>query len=342
MRGPDLQHLTIDRHKIFSSAQSGKKITEDLYNYYHWLMGPYSLDGQHFYSLSHSEWYACLLNSDCERTTANGLSATLNSWVTTVNSFESADGGASWHFNTVHGSHVVVNTGYHWTGSKALSEKIYLKALYHTGMLQVTRVIKEAGYYYCIGYYIHRDFSQVAAIRGAYEAPIDKTGYVLLRTNDITNPNDWQAWTTRNTYEPLSGDNFKAFLPQKAGISLDAGPPQIIFDTRAKCYILVHSVGHAGSSNPVYYMTTRSLASPSWSESTPILGTAELLTDPSGSVHGFNGANYPSILDADSEGFNFEFTSGRPQLFFSTSPGQYGGNNFGRDIYRVQLSVTYR
>lgn len=34
----------------------------------------------------------------------------------------------------------------------------------------------------------------------------------------------------------------------------------------------------------------------------------------------FNDANYPSILDDNSSGFNFEFTSGNPQLFWSTFP----------------------
>ena len=61
MRGPDLLHLTMDPNEIYSSSQSGSQITENLYNYHHWLAGPYSLDGHIFYSLAHSEWYACLL-----------------------------------------------------------------------------------------------------------------------------------------------------------------------------------------------------------------------------------------------------------------------------------------
>jgi len=106
---------------------------------------------------------------------------------------------------------------------------------------------------------------------------------------------------------------------------------------------LIHTLfGNNPGGNAVSYMTTKSLASPSWSQSTPILGTAQLITDPGGPVQGFNGANYPSILDNASSGFNFEFTSGNPQLFWSTFPGQYGGNNLARDVYRVQLSITYQ
>jgi hypothetical protein len=340
MRGPDLEHLTIDPHKIYSSSQSGGQIPEDLYDYDHWLMGPYSLDGQHFYSLTHSEWYACLLNGDCSQTAADGNPADLNSWVTTVNSMVSMDGGSSWKLNLANSNHVVAKTGYYWTGSQALAFKIYLQALNHTGMFQPTRVIKEGNYYYAMGFHIHRDFAQIDPTHGVYQAPVDKYGYALMRTNDITNPNGWQAWTSSSTYEPISKLDFGVFLPQQNGSSLNAAPPQIIFDTNAQCYVLIHTL--FGGSNAVYYMTTKSLASPGWSQSTPILGTAQLITDPGGPMWGFNDQNYPSIVDANSSGFNFEFTSGSPLLFYNTSPGQYGGDNLARDVYRVQLSITYQ
>jgi hypothetical protein len=350
MRGPDLLHLTIDPNQIYSSAQSGSQITEDLYNYHHWFAGPYSLDGQNFYSLSHSEWYACLLNGDCNQTGANGISAGNNSWANTINSFVSTDGGASWQLNVVNGNHVAVKTAYYWTGSLALADKIYLQALNHSGMFQPTRVIKEGSYYYAIGYYIHRDFTQINPPQGVYQAPVDEgEGYALMRTNDVTNPNGWQAWTGSN-YQPLSTQNIAVFLPQRNGSQVNAAPPQIIFDTTVQSYILIYTPYSLNScpgaigcgSNAVYYITTKSLANPSWSQSAPILGTAQLVTDPGGPVQGFNDGNYPSILDNASTGFNFEFTSRNPILFWSTFPGQYGGNNLGRDVYRVQLSISYQ
>jgi hypothetical protein len=340
MRGPDLEHLTIDPNEIYSSAQSASQIPEDLYNYSHWLMGPYSLDGQHFYTLAHSEWYACLLQDNCELIGTNGMGVTFNSWVNTVDSLVSADGGASWQLNVASGNHVVANPGYYWTGSEALSDEIYLYALNHTGIFEPTRVIKEGTYYYAIASYLHRNFTQINPAQGVYMAPVDKTGYVLIRTNDITNPNGWQAWISGSTYGPVSQENFGVFLPQRGGKSLNAPSPQIIFDTNAQCYILIHTI--FGGSNAVYYMTTKSLANPSWSESTPIPGTLQLITDPAGPVQGFNDGNYPSILDSSSTGFNFEFTSGSPLLFYSTAPAQYGGDNLARDVYRVQLSVTYQ
>jgi hypothetical protein len=340
MRGPDLMHLTVDPTEIYSSTQSGSQITENLYNYHHWLSGPYSLDGNTFYSLAHSEWYACLLNANCDQIGANGISTSNNSWANTLNSFVSADGGASWQLNVVNGTHVVAETAYYWTGSVALGDEIYLYALNHSGMFLPTRVIKEEGYYYAIGYYIHRDFTQINPAMGIYQAPVDEEGYALLRTADFTNPNGWEAWTGGSSYQPLPTQNIAVFLPQQNGTVLNAAPPQIIFDTNAQCYILVNTL--YGGNDAVYFMTTKRLANPSWSQSTPIPGTAQLITDPGGPVRGFNDGNYPSILDNSSAGFNFEFTSGSPLLFWSTFPEQYGGNNLGRDVYLLQLSITYQ
>jgi len=344
MRGTDLLHLTMDPNEIFSSTQSASVIPENLYNYHHWLAGPYSLDGKTFYSLAHSEWYACLLNANCDQAVTNNESASLNSWANTVNSFVSTDGGASWQLNVVDGNHVVVKMAYVWTGSLALADQVYLHALNHTGMFQPTRIIKEGSSYYAIGFYIQRDFTQINPPNND-QAPVTGYGYVLLRTSDFTNPNEWAAWTGGTNYESLSSPTILTdvlpFLPQQNGNSVNASPPQIVFDTVAQAYILIYTP-YGTTNNAVYYITTKSLANPSWSQPTAIGGTAELTTDPGGNVLGFIATNYPSILDNSSTGYNFEFTNGSPLLFWSTFPSQYGGDNLARDVYCVQLTTSYQ
>ncbi len=171
-----------------------------------------------------------------------------------------------------------------------------------------------------------------------YQGPLEKNGIILLRTNVFQNRNAWEAWSGGNTYEPISNQNFKTFLPQLSGVPIDSGPnpnqypgpadPSFIFDTNAQTYIVIFVCG-TGS---VCYMTTPSLANPSWSDYTPIRGTAALVTNPVGPVLGFRGNNYVSILDSSSPGFNFEFTSGNPLLFYTA----------GSNIWREQLSITYR
>jgi len=66
------------------------------------------------------------------------------------------------------------------------------------------------------------------------------------------------------------------------------------------------------------------------------------VTDPAGGVIGFGDGNYASIIDAGSPGYNYEFTTGSPMLFYSTFPIRYGGDNIARDLYSVQLTITYR
>jgi hypothetical protein len=350
MRGPDLVHLVIDPKKIYSSSASGEFLSEDDYNFHHWLMGPYSQDGVHFYSISHSEWYACLLEANCAATSADGNPAQIDSWANTVNDFASADGGATWQLNTVNANHTVAAAAYHWTGSVALSSQIYLYALNHSGIFQPSRLVQEGGYWYAVAFYIHRDFTQINPAAGQYQAPIDNTGYVIIRTSDFTKPDGWEAWSGGNTYTPIAQQNFQTFEPTLAGAPANAAPPQLVYDINAQAYLLVFT--NFGGSNAVYYTSTPSMANPNWSPAAPILGTAQLVSDPGGPldggggnygpVVGFNDANYPSIIDPQSPGYNFEFTSGSPQLFFSTAPWLVGGVNTARDLYRVQLAVTYQ
>jgi hypothetical protein len=339
MRGPDLAHLRIDPHKIFSSTVSASDVRESAHDYSHWFMGPYSFDGRTFYTLAHSEWYACLLDDECERPTSNGIPARINGWVNSLDSFVSADGGATWRRNDVGGSHVVGSPGHRWTGSAAFGRKVFLRAFNHSGLFQPTRVVREGNYFYAIAFYLHRDFARIAAT-GQDAAPVDAAGYVLFRTTDLTDPHDWQVWSGGARFARWGSGNPDVFLPRRHGAPLNAAPPQIIYDTHVHRYVLIHTL--YGGRNPVYYMTTKTLANPAWSDARPISGTAELRTDVAGEVRGFNDANFPSIIDPGSLGFNFEFTEGKPWLFFVTAARGEGDVDLARDVYRVELSFEYR
>ena len=106
MHGPDLEHLKIDPNKSFSSQQSASDEVENHYNNKFWIFSPYTLDGKTTYALAHSEWYGCLLNSDCKK----GKDNQKNSWVATISSFKSTNGGATWDLNGKNDQHVVAHT----------------------------------------------------------------------------------------------------------------------------------------------------------------------------------------------------------------------------------------
>jgi hypothetical protein len=338
MRGPDLEHLKTDPHKIFSSIAQAGDIVEDHFNYYHWFLAPYTLDGQIIYVLTHTEWYACLLVGDCDQ--GNNQ---INSWETTNNSLVSTDGGATWALNGADQAHLVAAAGDHWTGTEELELRVYREALNHSGLFTPSRLVKEGDYYYSIGFEIHRNFNDLNMQTG--EAPIDKYGYALIRTRDIAEPSGWEAWVSGDVFHPIEWGDFSVFLPEMNGSVMNASQPQIIFDVNAHTYIVIFTLW--GANGPVYYMTSRSLAEPSWSDAQVITGTASFQPDPRGPAGnpcntGFGPGNYVSDIDPNSSGMNFEFTSGSPWMFYVVNPAECGGNNLARDIYRVRLSISYQ
>jgi hypothetical protein len=343
-----LDQLTFDpRNKVYSNLQNNLQIPEDLHNFWHFITGPYTVDGRNIYSLTHSEWYAGLLTGDLVITTDASDNVTItqtpcdpglgrgvlyDSWTTTVNSVVSTDGGASWGLNWVNGNHVVADTSYKWTGSVALASRAYLHAQLWTGLQQISNIIKEGNYYYAMGNYYHRDFSQIDPAAGQYQAPIDKEGIIIIRSQDLTNPAGWEAWSGGTTYEPIANQNFKTFYPQKAGVPYSAWNPRMIYDTNARTYIVVFAGDWHNNNATVYYTTTNSLANPAWSDYALILGMGSgFIADPDVAPTDIHGCMYPTLIDKDSPGFNFEFTGGSPYLVYPS----------GQGILRLQLSISY-
>ena len=338
MRGPDLLHLKSDPNKIYSSMTQASDPVENHYNYFHWFLAPYTVDGNNIYALTHTEWYACVLVGDC-----NQGNNQIDSWATTNNSLKSSDGGATWSANGLNQAHLVIDGGDHWTGSPELKQRVYRKAFDHSGMFTPSRLIQEGAYYYSIGFQVHRDFSKLDASTGL--APVDRYGYVLIRTKDITNPKGWEAWVGGTKFHTFTQHDYANFQAQQNGVALNGSQVQLIYDQHAQEYVVVFVIW--GANGPVYYMTTKSLAAPAWSDASVVAGSAKLQADPRGPSNkacnkGFGAANYISILDPHSPGMNFEFTTGTPWLFYVVNPALCGGDNLQRDIYRVKLAVSYR
>jgi len=120
---------------------------------------------------------------------------------------------------------------------------------------------------------------------------------------------------------------------------------QIVFDVNAQTYIAIFTLW--GNNGAVYFMTTKSLAAPSWSDAQVVAGTSAFQPDPRGPMGnpcntGFGPGNYVSDIDSNSSGMNFEFTTGAPWMFYTVNPVECGGDNLARDLYRVQLSISYK
>ena len=356
MRGPDLDHLTFDPNRIYIAGPFD--LVEAHRNFWNFIMGPYSLDGVTFYSLSHSEQYAWMLidepAADGTRITRPhgsspvtplnqaefngfGRSGVFNSWTTTVNLMRSTNGGASFAPVATDGSQAVADTSFYWTGTPQLANRAYMHAVLYTGIQQISRLVKEGSYYYAVGNHYHRDFT------GTLQYPLpglDKNGLCIIRTQDFTNPSGWEVWTGGSNWaSPITRDNVGTFLPMLNGVPIAWTPnpyqfpgpawaPDIIFDTVAHQFILIFTHGTPSSSGPMGYITSPSLATPVWSDYRHIIGSDTVVVGPG---RGFGGPNYVSMIDPNSPGFNFEYTNGNPRLYYVT----------GRNLYRLQLQTTY-
>jgi hypothetical protein len=346
MRGPDLEHVRSSPDAIFSSRAAAFDEVEAHYNYRHWLSAPYTFDGRTVYALGHHEWYACLVAKDCDgrgpSTPHSSGSYQLNSWANAVTSLVSSDGGASWTLNGANGEHLVLHRRFTWTGSDVLAKGRYRQAFNHSGLMAPSRIIREGNYYYSLAFFVHRDFDDIDPATG--QAPADKEGWVLLRTANPTRSAGWQGWVSGDEYAPLSSRAFTVFQPGAV-----SGHPQLIYDTNARTYIAIFAPFEGPG--PLYYVTTPTLASPSWSPAMRVAGTAGFQLNPPRDEDtpaapcsvGFQAGNYVSLMDTNSEGLNFEFTDGDPWLFYVYNPSLgCGGDNLMRDVFRVRLAVDYK
>lgn len=360
MTGSSLHDVKIDPNEIYSSASNGLQIPENDFNYEHWFTAPYTLDGTTIYILSHSEWYACLLNGpppngDCWDDPGQTGIYFFNSWVTTINSFVSRNGGTDWHANGGTGKdHVVLNLGYDWTGSEPLKRLSYHQYGDLTGMPSNTRIIKEGNYYYVVGTVTYRDTAAMLS------GEVTKQGLTIFRTTDVANPQGWEIWINGSTYGPISGANLGVFTLQPPDNPVGLAFGQIIFDLKSRQYVLIMApfgIGNADQSS--YYITTPSLADPQWSTPIAIKGSDKFRNVPAGSgpysgdyndpnspyFHcniGFNDASYLSLLDEASPGFNFEYTDGNLEAYYVFNPALCGDpSQSDRDIYRVNLKIHY-
>ena len=106
-----------------------------------------------------------------------------------------------------------------------LKLRVYHEALDHSGLMTPSRLIKEGNYYYSIGFEIHRNSKDLDVQTG--EAPIDKYGYMLVRTKNISEPQGWEAWVSGDVFDPITKGDFNAFLPQSNGSGIMPRSPNL-------------------------------------------------------------------------------------------------------------------
>src|SRR5262249_40393361 len=93
------------------------------------------------------------------------------------------------------------------------------------------------------------------------------------------------------------------------------------------------------------YMSTATLANPAWTPATPVINSASFDTHMpadrtlTATTPGVFSPNYPSVVDPDSPGRNFEYSHANFYMYYATN-FMHISDNRDRNLYRVGITVT--
>lgn len=280
-----------------------------------WLRDPWTEDGKTIYALVHNEW-------------DNGPAG----WYPNVVAAKSEDGGKT--FKIVKGPHgksvlaIVTPYKYNPQGSPQ-------------GMAQQSNILSKVEdgkrYYYVL---------VLNSVGYGHEG-----GDCLFRSDDISDPSRWRAW---------DGDGFKTAMNVNLYRDPEIDPEKHIckpiikdFTTASWRYNTVLNqylaIGHMqikkenGEPGEAFgYSVSDDMIH--WSKPVPLKEVNWLMGyRDSKPGSGVVGQAYPSLLDPESEGLNYEFSGEHPYLYYTRMPPKMSGVSWHRrDLVRVPLEVSCR
>lgn len=301
--GDSLNNLNPNSTEVIFRSKNDTQ--ETAYNHRHWLMAPYSLDGNNFVGVNHHEWYACTVNNDCN----NDYQVILRSWANSLTKTVSNDGGRTW---SVPESHLIL-------APPLWNNKPYKTAAVNNhGFFHPTKIVREGNYFYLFAF---------AATSRDLPAAQSYQGMIILRTSDF---DKWQYWTGGARYVDVGAEK-PAVIPD-----MDTVLVSLTYNASLCSYMAVFSTGNADrGTSALYYKLTRSLANPQWTAAKEISGTRQVIIPDNAYTGGFIVNNYPSVLDPLSAGYNFEISGSSPYVYFNN----IGPDAYVRNVYRLPLKI---
>jgi hypothetical protein len=292
--------------------------TPDSYDNWKWFRSPWTHDGQTIYGLIHNEFHGSDDKAYCP---SGKIDPCLYPNVTVS---KSTDGGKTFRAARDGNRNVVLGLVAPNTYVKGANKQAGIRAPTNV----VSRVENGQTYYYVL-----------ANNRGG-KGSAQEGATCLYRSDDVSKASHWRAW---------DGSGFTVVVNASPYREKNIDPRQHVckpvfrpnasswnYNTVLDQFIAV--IGLQESETFSFgYITSKDMMQ--WSKPKAVMKTTynEYLKARRGSK--VSGQTYPSMIDPESQGLNFEYSGNHPYLYF-TRMNPKMGNWHNRDLLRVPLVVS--
>ncbi|CAH1664393.1 conserved hypothetical protein [Chelatococcus asaccharovorans] len=302
--GPSLQSLTLDCSVVMPSALNPDPAA---YNDKRWLTATWTDDGQHIAALVHDEFQANTHAGRC------AYREYRKCWFNTIVAARSSDGGLSFES----GDPPVVVAAFPFAQDVGQGR--------HRGFFNPSNIVRDGSSYYF--------FAATTGWEGM------GYGACLFRTDNPFDETSWRAWNGR-AFAARFGDPYRGLgsaAPCKVIQPFSDPVGAVVRHRPSGQWIAVFQSPGGRPSSPapgIYYSTSTNLLE--WTDLKLLLPGPTLYNGP---CAGSKLLAYPSAVDPDAEGRNFDNVGNRFFLFFTEIGAADCAIGFDRDLKRIAVEI---
>ncbi|MGV7031475.1 hypothetical protein [Methylobacterium symbioticum] len=313
LRGPDLEHLTLDCAVVL---ESGEKADPALYDDRSWITATWTEDGRAVAALLHHEYQANEHPGRCRS------AVYMECWYNTITAAASADGGRS--FTRASPPRVVAGPPFTQEVDQGR----------HRGFFNPSNIVGDGPWRYFL------------ASTTGWERPgsDQEAGICLFRSDRPADPASWRAWTGRGFTAAFPDPYRKGAAPATCRpVGPFPGPVGAVVRHRGTGAFIAVFMAKAGTGTPgdfprsgFYWTSSRDLLA--WDRPRLLLEGATLYDDPCTAPGGL--IAYPALLDPGATGRNFDDAGARALLTYATLRTEGCTVTSDRDLVRRPVAIT--
>ena len=313
LRGPDLGHLKLDCTVVLDS---GEKSDPALYDDRSWITATWTEDGTRVAALLHHEYQANEHPGRCRET------AYMACWYNTITAAASADGGRSFRRQTPPA--VMAGAPFRQEVDQGR----------HRGFFNPSNIVADGRWRYVL----------VSTTGWTRPGSDQEAGVCLFRSDDPADPTRWRAWTGTG-FTAAFPDPYRAAATRAAPSSATCrpvgpfpGPVGAVVRHRgsgAWIAVFMAKAGEGFARSGFYWTTSRDLIA--WDQPRLLLEGATLYDDPCTATAPL--IAYPSLLDPDAKGRNFDDVGDAALLTYATLRTEGCTITSDRDLLRRPVAI---